>query len=273
MKSEISSKRAINSFQLKILGLLFMTFDHIAAYTFNLSIGYNKIRIIGRVAAPLFLYVIINSFHNTRNKLKYAFRLYIAHVSICLTTLLLTTKGKKWFGIHDQFSILSTFVYTVLFIWLIENIIEAIKENKKRTVLSYSLLGVGIVVLPVILLILFSQYEELLTIIFPNVLTVPYSPIFVIMGICWYFIKNRKWQGITLIIFSCFAAIGGHIISRVGIWMFMNFFNSNQFWMILFLPFMFLYNGEKGKSFKYFFYIYYPLHVFLLMFIGQQLNF
>ena len=38
--------------------------------------------------------------------------------------------------------------------------------------------------------------------------------------------------------------------------------------MILALPFMLLYNGEKGKAHKSLFYVYYPLHRNLLSFVG-----
>ena len=84
------SKIGINSFQLKCLGILFMTLDHIGSYLIT-DIGPNLFRTAGRIAAPLFLYVAVNSAHNTRNKLQYVLRLYIAHVLICLITLFLTT--------------------------------------------------------------------------------------------------------------------------------------------------------------------------------------
>lgn len=45
-----------------------------------------------------------------------------------------------------------------------------------------------------------------------------------------------------------------------------DFINSllyvNSQWMMIFaLPFMLMYNGEKGKGYKHFFYVYYPLHL------------
>ncbi|WP_414637085.1 TraX family protein [Acetobacterium sp.] len=39
--------------------------------------------------------------------------------------------------------------------------------------------------------------------------------------------------------------------------------------MITTLPLMLLYNGEKGMGLKYLFYIFYPLHIVLLFFIGN----
>ena len=46
------SKRGINSYQLKCLGILFMTLDHIGSYLIT-DIGSNLFRTIGRIAAPL----------------------------------------------------------------------------------------------------------------------------------------------------------------------------------------------------------------------------
>ncbi|MGO0861946.1 TraX family protein, partial [Clostridioides difficile] len=44
-----------------------------------------------------------------------------------------------------------------------------------------------------------------------------------------------------------------------------------QWMMIASLPFMLLYNGEKGKSMKYLFYLYYPIHIYLLYILGVYL--
>ena len=105
-------KTGIDSFQLKCLGIFFMTLDHIGSYLVA-GIGPNLFRTAGRIAAPLFLYVAVNSAHHTRNKLRYALRLYFAHVLICLITLFLTTCMRDVFGEHEQFSILPAFIYMI----------------------------------------------------------------------------------------------------------------------------------------------------------------
>ena len=40
--------------------------------------------------------------------------------------------------------------------------------------------------------------------------------------------------------------------------------NTIQFYSLLSFLFIYMYNGEKGKNIKYFFYLYYPLHLLIL---------
>ena len=141
------SKIGINSFQLKCLGILFMTLDHIGSYLIT-DIGPNLFRTAGRIAAPLFLYVAVNSAHNTRNKLQYVLRLYIAHVLICLITLFLTTCMRDLFGEHEQFSILPAFIYMILIIW--------IREECRKSL--FLILSIGMFILPNVLLLLSGPF-------------------------------------------------------------------------------------------------------------------
>jgi hypothetical protein len=46
-------------------------------------------------------------------------------------------------------------------------------------------------------------------------------------------------------------------------------FQYDQWLMVLALPIILMYNGEKGKGYKYFFYIFYPVHIYALFIIGQ----
>lgn len=52
------------------------------------------------------------------------------------------------------------------------------------------------------------------------------------------------------------------------------FYNiTNYYWMVIgALPFIMLYNGKKGKGFKYFFYIFYPVHIYIFYIIGNMMG-
>lgn len=269
MKRAIIFQNGINSFQMKCIGLFFMTIDHLEKYVVKPSVGYGLLTVLGRVAAPLFLFILINSVHYTRSKLKLAIRLYTAHAVISFFTIFLSYVKPQWFGGFTQIGILATFSYTVLFIYIIEKVIGSIK-NKKIAAAFFSLSsGVFFVIFPFVLpFALFNSNIEIINSIVPNILTVEYSPLFILMGICWYFFKGKRTQTVILVTFSILSLIGTYIINRSNTWLFTDFFNSAQFWMIAFFPLLLLYNENKGRSFQYFFYFYYPLHIYLLMVIG-----
>ena len=46
---------------------------------------------------------------------------------------------------------------------------------------------------------------------------------------------------------------------------FYEIFLDGQYWMIMAIPFIWLYNGQRGRKTKVFFYLYYPLHMYLLI--------
>lgn len=51
-------------------------------------------------------------------------------------------------------------------------------------------------------------------------------------------------------------------------------FIKNFQWMMVFaLPFMLMYNGERGRKAKYFFYIFYPTHIWILYVLGNYIKF
>lgn len=60
------------------------------------------------------------------------------------------------------------------------------------------------------------------------------------------------------------------IISACLILGVMAFLNENQIFAFMALPFLLLYNGERGKlNIKYLFYIFYPLHLAVIYFIDK----
>lgn len=98
----------------------------------------------------------------------------------------MTTIGKSLFGSNNQFRILLTFVYVVVLICIIETIASSQKITAK--IFSGEL---AVVIIPIIIILLFSRLEVLNQIFLPNILTVPYSLLFILMGICWYFAKDK----------------------------------------------------------------------------------
>ena len=97
------------------------------------------------------------------------------------------------------------------------------------------------------------------------------------LGIAWYYIKDKRinciiFAALALLCFFVPASIFYTLPLRCFSPLYFNIsdlFIDGQWCMCLALPFMLLYDGEKGHSMKYFFYIYYPIHVYVLLIISQ----
>lgn len=75
--------RGLDANKVKLIALLSMTIDHIGVYGFEKAFIWNHysiIRCIGRIAAPLFLLMLIESIHHCQNLLRFALRIYLAAV-------------------------------------------------------------------------------------------------------------------------------------------------------------------------------------------------
>ena len=244
-------KKGLTSFQLKIIALIIMTVDHFGAHKlFTDSPEINSyMRIIGRIAAPLFLFLLIEGLKHTRDKKKYILRLYIAGVLVQLL--------KEIFEIKMG-NIFQTFFYAALFIACIEISIKFVGANSVR---PHRLFFANIfMILPILFIIhLFLPNHMILRIFFPSPATVEYTFIFILLAVVWYFINNKY---INCAVFAVLA-------------IFLRFFyllGSLQWFMILAVPFMLLYNGEKGRGgLKYLFYVYYPAHQILFFLISVSL--
>lgn len=274
--TETKRKFQFNAFQIKIIALITMTLDHLSKYqTFTINRTFNDVLgIIGRIAAPLFLFMVVEGLRHTRSKPKYIFRLYIAGVVIGIANRIV----EKISGTGTLFdNTLPMLFYTALFAFCIENII------KNRSKIKSVCIAVCGLIVPFFFYILnvilqekgFASVWRIIEIFFPSPLSVSYSIVFVIMGVAWYFINNKVINCVILGLLSVacklvpatvFFAVPAVWLSPVFISTF-GLFVNDQWWMWLAIPSILLYNGEKGHSLKYLFYIYYPLHVYVLFFI------
>lgn len=70
----------LDSFKIKIIACFCMTVDHVGAFGSDIlgSWYYTIFRMIGRIAAPLFLFILVQSIRHTRNRTNFLKRLYLA---------------------------------------------------------------------------------------------------------------------------------------------------------------------------------------------------
>lgn len=263
----------MSTFVLKMIAITAMLIDHIGAI-FISSAEYPELyfvsRGIGRLAFPIFVFLVVEGFYHTRNVKKYLIRLGIFAIisevpfdlafyhfhfrANALTDInavyqngyqdsnleLLLTR------LNDNQNIFFTLFIGLLLIYLM-SMVE--KYFEKQVILS-NLIDAGLTIAAcAIAYFLKTDYN------IPGILI---------------FVSFYLFRGSKLIISICLFIICGTILSKVNIFL----QTGNMIHIIsLFTTFAMipiaLYNGKKGKDVKYFFYIFYPAHLLILFFISQ----
>jgi hypothetical protein len=269
-----------SSFSLKIIALIAMTIDHVALLLFEIpAIAAAEIPLhtIGRIAAPLFLFVAVESARHTSNRIRYIVRLYAANLICAIVVVISNTLFSNYIGEHSAGNIFTTLMYTVVFIHCIEEI-KASLQNRDRKRLLICLLGVLIIFLVQIIISFYvvdnrgidtSQSElTILLALFPRVLVVEYTPLFILLGLAWYWFPGKIQRILALLVWSFLARYP----LGLDVWVFVSYFGAQQQWMFLAAPFIALYSGTKGKGLKYFFYLYYIAHPYVLYVVSAILG-
>lgn len=220
----------INSLYLKLFAVCFMTVDHVAYY-FLLpnSEVYIIMRMIGRLAAPLFWFCFVEGYKRTSNRNRYKLRLLIAASIMSVGNLLL----HALLGL-DKLSILipNMFLSFLISALIIDTIEDCIKSKEQIKIIS-------LFVLSVILIVFACKFCE-------------YSYFIVSFILVFYFIKNNTIKNILFVVSATILSI----VEK----------NFLQIFSILAVLFFVNYDNSKPKySFKYLFYLFYPLHIWLFV--------
>ncbi|WP_315080844.1 TraX family protein [uncultured Clostridium sp.] len=263
-------KKGFDGFTIKILALILMTFDHIAEfmpYSMNIPVWFHW---LGRIVAPLFIFMVVEGFYHTHDRKKYIGRLYMWSVIMAVGNTVI----QKIIPHPNELPIINNIFQTMFLITIFLQGIEFIKKSKSEKNSKDMLLGLLLIVIPLLIgiIVLFTLANLPMPVIQGIMLFLP-TPFLVeggigwiILGIILYLCKGKKAAlSISYVLFTILIFLAG----AHGDYSLSNSFLINYQWiMIGALPFMLLYNGQKGKGMKYLFYVYYPLHVYLLYVLG-----
>ena len=234
MEKAFQKSRGLSGNQIKVIAIAAMTIDHV---TWLLFPGFQKVwwilllHVIGRLTAPIMWFFIAEGFHYTHNVKKYILRLFV-------------------------FAVISHFAYD--FAGGIPFIPNGFFN---MTSVMWSLAW------SVVLMIIFTtdrlpQWLKIVLIILICFITFP-SDWSTIAAICpVYLYLNRgdfKKQSVSMLIWvAVYAAVYFIFMDKV--------YGLLQMCALLSLLVLKQYNGERGKwkGMKWFFYLYYPAHLFVI---------
>lgn len=219
--------KQLSNNRLKIIAMIAMTLDHVGAY---LLPQVTWLRIIGRLAFPIYAYMIAEGCTHTRSMGRYLGSL-AAMAAVCQIA---------YFVAMDSvyMCILVTFSLSVGLIWLLQ-FAEARGQD---------LLGRGGVVLGI-----FAVYFlcELLPGLLPNTdYCIDYGFFGVLTPVVIYGAKGKAGR-----ITACLLALTALAA----------FSHPIQWWSLLAVIPLALYNGQRGtRNMKWFFYLFYPVHLLII---------
>jgi hypothetical protein len=250
--------------QLKILALVAMTLDHMGVVLFP---EVYWLRVVGRLAFPIFAYMIAEGCFYTRNKKRYL-GLVCALGVVCQVVY--------WFALGSlEQSILTTFALSIITIYAIQWWVAGAKKDAEGRVTS---IGARVAV-PVAV----ALFDAFVCLVLPDFAGHGFSIDYGLMGVLlplWIYIprlnmtresakaeteEQAKKRRIGTLLF---AAVG---LTCLALSM-PGFIGGVQWWGLAALVPLALYNGQRGTwPLKYLFYIYYPLHLAVIYGISMLL--
>lgn len=278
MNKTISLPKCFTGFHLKVIAIVSMLIDHVAYITLPYMLGASYgvkdgtvvydgfkqplllwmaenekvlwtindvLHWIGRLAFPLFCFLLVEGFLHTRSKGKYAFRLALFALlseipyDIAFSSSLLNLRDNNVFF---------TLLVGLLMIWAISEVEKRIDKASGDKLKSgwKKLVYIGTVVL------FASVAAFLVNFVFDS----SYGASGVLTILVLYLLRNRPSAAVFISVFILAA---------------LNF----SFIELFALPVVLLvamYNYQRGPAIKYFFYVFYPAHLLVLSFLAVWLG-
>ena len=245
----------MNTFTLKMIALALMVLDHAGLYFGGAPawLGW-----LGRSSYPLFLFCMVWGYHHTKSRKKYLLRLYLMSLFMTCFGLLVDARFPTGEGYGNHNIFLSMFL-----VGLLISAIELFqKDRRKGALLLGGIFAVQVFyyALPGLLPFTRDLSGDVLTGVVPNLAINEYGFSFVALGVLMYFLRERKDLFAAVYLLFCISQFSAELLEYSA---------ATQWLMAAALPLMLRYNGEKGPGMKYFFYVFYPAHTFLLFYLAN----
>ena len=226
---------------LHIAAMFFMLCDHLWA---TIVPGNNWLTCIGRIAFPIFAFLIVEGYFHTKNFKKYILRL-----------LLFALLSELPFDLVAGGTLFYPFHQNVLWSFLISLGLIHLNERARRTG-KWSLR-----ILTAALTVLLGTIVGLITM-------VDYHHAGILTVLAFYFFRGRRWWNFLLQLFSL-AYINLELLGGLGYELSLfgqSLFLPQQGFALLALIPIWLYRGRQGphsKPLQFLYYAFYPLHLLI----------
>lgn len=228
----------LNGFHLKLIAICTMFIDHLG---YTLFPGDLWLRCVGRVAFPIFCFLIAEGCVYTHDRRKYALRL-LAFALLSEIPFNLMNSGAVWDRYHQN--VLWTLLTGALVCWLID---WALKNRRALAFVLTALVMAAAFYLLERLNTDYGGWGMLLVVMFYGVHRAPNSPT-----------VKMAAQALGLAVFAV-GAMNGRVITI-------------ELWALVALLPIWCYNGRRGfspKAVQYGFYAFYPVHILILSLIAM----
>lgn len=267
----VVEKRGLTGFHLKLIAVTSMLLDHFgAAFLYKLIWAsymvtpqmadsaawrdvllvwvsqhlrmlwqvYDLLRLVGRLAFPIYCFLLVQGFLHTRSVKRYALRLgAFALISEIPFDLAFNNTLLSW----SYNNVFFTLLIGLLVIWGVSKA-EAFFGSMTQAGRSRILTGLGLTVSALVILACGMYLAE-------RVFNTDYAAAGVVTIFVLYVLRRWKVPGYVVAVLALTA------LTTV----------TMELFALLTAPLLCFYRGRRGRSMKYFFYIFYPAHLLVLV--------
>ena len=234
----LSAHIPLSAAALKYIAVITMLIDHVAMALMKapeLQQLRAVLRDVGRTAFPIYCFFIVEGFLRSRNRLRYMGLLLLTGVVSQVPYIYALYPGRPLlYRLNVEFTLAIGLAALIVFDLLAEKLFRTSSQKSATS--------------------LWSQAGELLTLfavtcgacLLANLLNTSYRWCGVLLIVLFYALRNHPYA----------AAVAG---SALVIW-----FSKTEIWAIPAFLLLTLYNGERGRQNKLFFYAFYPVHLAII---------
>ena len=228
---KLEKLRILDGTSLKLIAMISMVFDHVGDIFFP---GALCMRMIGRLAMPLFSFCIAEGYAHTKNKQRYLLRM---GVFALVSEIPFDLAFESRVGLGHQ-NIMLSFFLAILALMLFDRI----RGEGKEHAAGKTLLGILCVcAMAVLALVLRADYT-----------------LFAVLAVFLFYVLRNRHP-----LLRCGVGVGFLALTRT-----VGYYRATGLSLIPLL----LYNGKRGRGLKWLFYAFYPGHLLLLYLLKTVLG-